>query len=63
MNLVQVIIMKTPFNKKELTEFQTLLLQKKARVIQEIQDQQEGLENKEAVVGDIVDMAANLLAQ
>ena len=53
---------KTPFNKRELTEFHKLLLEKKTRILQEIQDQQESF-GGEKVMGDIVDMATNLLEQ
>ena len=56
------IMSKTPFSRKELTEFHKLLLTKKVRILQEIQDQKKNFKREESM-GDIVDMATNLLEQ
>lgn len=55
---------KTPFTKKELQEFKELLLEKKATLLKEIQDQSEEVVNEKLdEPGDLVDMATDLLDQ
>ena len=54
---------KSPFTKKELDEFKQLLLEKKARLLKEVQEQQATAENKPDEPGDVVDMATELLDQ
>lgn len=52
---------KTPFNKKELDEFEQLLLDKKTVILQELQKQSNQEISDEP--GDLVDMATGLLEQ
>lgn len=53
---------KTPYSAKELAEFKELLLQKKARLIQEIQGKQAELTSTEKEeVGDLADLATELI--
>ncbi len=53
---------KTPFSAKELTEFKDLLLEKKARIIKELQGKEEQLTNSEKEeVGDMADLASGLI--
>jgi len=55
---------KSPFQKKELEEFKLLLLEKKARILQEIQGQSASVQgDKSDEPGDLVDMATELLEQ
>ena len=54
---------KSPFTKKELEEFKQLLLEKKARLLKEVQEQQATAVNKPDEPGDVVDMATELLDQ
>ena len=54
---------KSPFTKKELEEFKQLLLEKKARLLKEVQEQQDTAVNKSDEPGDVVDMATELLNQ
>ncbi|MCB1148118.1 MAG: TraR/DksA family transcriptional regulator [Leptospiraceae bacterium] len=53
---------KSPFNAKELAEFRDLLLEKKTRIVKEIQLQvAEASQEKVEHTGDIADMATELL--
>lgn len=52
---------KTPFSKKELDEFEQLLLSKKTVILQELQNQTNQEMSDEP--GDLVDMATGLLEQ
>lgn len=54
---------KSPFTKKELEEFKQLLLEKKARLLKEVQEQQGTAEERSDEPGDVVDMATELLNQ
>lgn len=55
---------KSPFNKKELDEFKSLLLEKKERLIKEIREQSEEVASEKLdEPGDVVDMATELLEQ
>ena len=55
---------KSPFTKKELDEFKELLLNKKAMLIKEIQEQSDEVINEKLdEPGDLVDMATDLLEQ
>ena len=54
---------KSPFTKKELEEFKQLLLEKKVRLLKEVQEQQDTAVNKPDEPGDVVDMATELLDQ
>ncbi|RME93691.1 MAG: TraR/DksA family transcriptional regulator [Candidatus Hydrogenedentota bacterium] len=54
---------KTPYSKKELEEFKKLLLEKKAKIIQDLQEanaESSGVLNEP---GDLADMATELLTQ
>ncbi|MDH5720218.1 MAG: TraR/DksA C4-type zinc finger protein [Spirochaetia bacterium] len=52
---------KTPFNEKELKEFKEVLLEKKARILKEIQEHDEIAHHEVDEPGDLVDMATELL--
>lgn len=52
---------KSPFTKKELDEFEQLLLDKKAVILKEIQKQEEEVSQESDEPGDLVDMATDLL--
>ena len=55
---------KTSFTKKDLNDFQELLIEKKTRLIKEIQEQSaEVASEKLDEPGDLVDMATDLLDQ
>lgn len=52
---------KTPFSDEELEEFKKLLLEKKARILREIQEQQEETSHSPEETGDIADLATDLI--
>lgn len=52
---------KAPFTKKELEEFEVLLLDKKAIILQELKNQEEEVSQESDEPGDLVDMATDLL--
>ena len=55
---------KSPFTKKELEEFKESLLEKRARLLKEIQNQAEEVSSEKFdEPGDLVDMATDLLEQ
>ncbi|MDH4198837.1 MAG: TraR/DksA family transcriptional regulator [Spirochaetia bacterium] len=57
-------MVKSPYTKKELQEFEQLLLQKKATLLREITEQSEEVANEKFdEPGDLVDMATELLEQ
>ncbi len=51
----------TPFNDKQLKEFRKLLIEKKARIIREIHEQNQFVSQKKQDIGDLADMATYLL--
>lgn len=53
---------KTPFNAKELTEFKVILLEKKQRILNEIDEKtSETFNTPPEETGDLADLAADLL--
>lgn len=52
---------KTPFTDEELEEFRQLLLEKKARILREIQEQREETSHTPEDTGDLADLATDLL--
>ncbi|MES0488650.1 MAG: TraR/DksA C4-type zinc finger protein [Leptospirales bacterium] len=55
---------KSPFTKKELEDFKALLLEKRTRLMKEIQNQVEEVSSEKSdEPGDMVDMATELLEQ
>jgi len=57
-------MVKSPFTKKELQEYATMLLEKKAILLKEIRDQSDEVANEKLdEPGDLVDMATELLDQ
>ena len=51
----------SPFTKEELDFFYNELIQKKERILQEIKDQNSDMGSENRVVGDLADMATDLL--
>ena len=52
---------KMPFTTKELNEFKSLLLEKKAQILKEIQGKESELTAENDEVGDLADMASGLI--
>lgn len=55
------VMAKSPYTDKELKEFKEMLLEKKARILQEIKEQREEATHEAEETGDLADMATDLL--